>query len=189
MIRDEAAAVERLGTGIRVERQRRGLTLTQLAERSGLSPSALSQIERGVTDPSISSLRRIANALGVAFFQFLVQADPPHPVVRRAERRTITFPNRTIQYQLLTPNLRGPFEVLALELAPGAASGEEALAHDSDECLIVQRGAVEVEIAGQVHALAEGDAASIQRNLPHRVVNTSSVPAEVLTIVSPADTF
>jgi transcriptional regulator with XRE-family HTH domain len=185
----QEASEEQLGSGIRAERLRQGLTLTQLAEQSGLSPSALSQIERGVTDPSISSLRRIASALGVAFFQFLVQAEPPHPVVRKSERRTISFPNRTIQYQLLTPNLRGPFEALALELAPGAASGEEALGHDSDECLIVLRGAVEVEIAGHIHSLWEGDAASIQRNLPHRVVNNSSATAEVLTIISPANTF
>jgi transcriptional regulator with XRE-family HTH domain len=182
-------AEEELGAGIRAERQRRGLTLTQLAERSGLSPSALSQIERGVTDPSISSLRRIANALDIGFFQFLVQAGPPHPVVRKAERRTISFPNRALQYQLLTPNLRGAFEVLSLELAPGAASGDEALGHDSDECLLVLRGEVDVEIAGQVHSLAEGDAVSIQRNLPHRVVNESHRAAEVLTIISPPNTF
>ncbi len=180
---------EELGAGIRAERLRRGLTLTQLAERAGLSPSALSQIERGVTDPSISSLRRIANALEIGFFQFLVQAGPPHPVVRKAERRTITFPNRTLQYQLLTPNMRGPFEVLSLELAPGAVSGDEALGHDSDECLLVLRGEVEVEIAGQMHSLAEGDAVSIQRNLPHRVVNESRNTAEVLTIISPPNTF
>jgi transcriptional regulator with XRE-family HTH domain len=178
-----------LGAGIRAERQRLGLTLTELAERCDLSPSALSQIERGVTDPSISSLRRIANALGIGFFQFLVHAGPPDPVVRKAERRTISFPNRTLQYQLLTPNLRGPFEVLALELAPGAASGDEALGHDSDECLLVLHGGVEVEIAGQVHLLAEGDAVSIARNLPHRVVNPTRIPAEVLTIISPANTF
>jgi transcriptional regulator with XRE-family HTH domain len=184
-----APAEDLLGAGIRSERQRQGLTLTELAERSDLSPSALSQIERGVTDPSISSLRRIANALGIGFFQFLVQAGPPHAVVRKTERRTISFPNRTLQYQLLTPNLRGPFEVLALELAPGAASGEEALGHDSDECLLVLHGDVEVEIAGHVHSLAEGDAVSIARNLPHRVVNPTRIPAEVLTIISPANTF
>jgi quercetin dioxygenase-like cupin family protein len=78
---------------------------------------------------------------------------------------------------------------LALELSPGAASGEEALGHDSDECLFVLRGDVDVEIAGQVHSLAEGDAVSIARNLPHRVVNTTATPAEVLTIISPANTF
>jgi transcriptional regulator with XRE-family HTH domain len=117
----EAAAT--LGSGIRVERLRQGLTLTYVAEHADLSASALSQIERGVTDPSIGSLRRIASVLQVPFFKFLIDPHSPQAVVRKAERRTITFPHRTLQYQLLTPNLRGPFEILALELAPGATSG------------------------------------------------------------------
>jgi quercetin dioxygenase-like cupin family protein len=118
-----------------------------------------------------------------------MQAGPAQPVVRKTERRTISFPNRTLRYQLLTPNLRGPFEVLALELAPGAASGEEALGHVGDECLLVLHGDVEVEIAGHVHSLVEGDAVSIARNLPGRVVNPTRIPAEVLTIISPANSF
>jgi transcriptional regulator with XRE-family HTH domain len=178
-----------LGPGIRAERLRQNLTLAQVADLAGLSTSALSQIERAVTDPSIGSLRRIATALGVPFFQFLVEPSVPEPVVRRAERRTITFPNRTLAYQLLTPNLRGPFEVLALDLAPQAASGEEALGHDSEECLLVLRGCVDVELAGQVYTLAEGDSISIQRNLPHRVVNHGATSAELLTIISPPHTF
>jgi len=62
-----------LGAGIRSERLRQGLTLTNLAERADLSASALSQIERSITDPSVGSLRRIASALEVPFFQFLVE--------------------------------------------------------------------------------------------------------------------
>jgi transcriptional regulator with XRE-family HTH domain len=178
-----------LGDGIRAERQRQALTLAQLAERAELSISALSQIERGVTDPSIGSLRRIAGALKVPFFQFLVDPDVPQPVVRKAQRRTIRFPDRALEYQLLTPNLRGPFEVLSLELTPGAASGEEALGHDSEECLLVLRGSVRVELATQVYQLDDGDAISIQRNIPHRVVNAGAVAAEVITIISPANTF
>jgi len=107
-------SVSPLGAGIRTERLRQGLTLTYLAEHAELSASALSQIERGVTDPSIGSLRRIASVLQVPFFQFLVDPHSPQAVVRKAERRTIMFPHRALQYQLLTPNLRGPFEILAL---------------------------------------------------------------------------
>src|SRR5919199_2922734 len=137
-----------LGRGIRAERLRQNMTLAQLADLTGLSPSALSQIERGITDPSIGSLRRIASALQVPFFQFLLERESPDPVVRKNERRTITFPNRAVQYQLLTPNLRGPFEILAMELAPGAASGDEALGHDSEECMLILVGQVEVDVAG-----------------------------------------
>jgi len=165
------------------------MTLAQLAERTGLSPSALSQIERGVTDPSIGSLRRIASALQVPFFQFLLERDSPDPVVRKTERRTITFPNRSMQYQLLTPNLRGPFEVLAMDLAPGAASGDEPLGHDSEECMLILQGDVDVEVAGVTYTLGAGDSIAIQRNAPHRVLNNGSRSAEILMVISPADTF
>ena len=73
------------------------MTLAQLAERTGLSASALSQIERGVTDPSIGSLRRIASALQVPFFRFLLECESPDPVVRKGQRRTISFPDRALQ--------------------------------------------------------------------------------------------
>lgn len=183
---DPAAA---LGPGIRTERLRQNMTLAQLAELAGLSASALSQIERGVTDPSIGSLRRIASALQVPFFQFLLERESPDPVVRKRERRTITFPNRSLQYQLLTPNLRGPFEILSMDLAPGAASGEEALGHDSEECMLILRGEVGVELAGLTYRLNAGDSIAIQRNAPHRVVNDGPRTAEVLMVISPADTF
>ena len=178
-----------LGAGIRRERTRQGLTLAQLAERAGLSASALSQIERGVTDPSLSSLRRISSALGVPFFQFLVQNESLDPLVRRADRRTITFPNRTLQYQLLTPNLKGPFEVLSLELEPGGVSSDQPSSHDSEECMVVLSGAADVELAGRWYHLEQGDAISIHRNVPHRARNDGTASAELLSIISPPDTF
>jgi transcriptional regulator with XRE-family HTH domain len=185
----EAGPGAALGGGIRAERLRQNLTLAQLAERAGLSASAVSQIERGVTDPSIGSLRRLASALQVPFFQFLLERDSPDPVVRKTDRRTITFPNRALQYQLLTPTLRGPFEVLSMDVAPGAASGEEALGHDSEECMLILAGQVDVEVAGQSYALSSGDSIYIQRNAPHRVVNHGAQTAEVLMVISPAGTF
>src|SRR5688572_17392500 len=104
------AAENALGAGIRAERQRQGLTLAHVAEQAGLSQSALSQIERGITDPSIGSLRRIATALEVPFFHFLMQPEEPDVVVRRDARRTIRLPERQLEYHLLMPTLRGPFE-------------------------------------------------------------------------------
>jgi transcriptional regulator with XRE-family HTH domain len=185
----ETSSSAALGSGIRTERLRQNLTLAQLAERAGLSASALSQIERGVTDPSIGSLRRIASSLQVPFFQFLLERESPDPVVRKSSRRTITFPDRALQYQLLTPTLRGPFEVLAMDVVPGGESGEEALGHDSEECMLILNGEVEVELAGQWHSLGTGDSIYIQRNAPHRVVNHGQLTAEVLMVISPAHTF
>ena len=84
-----------IGEGIRRERLRRGLTLAQLASQVNLTVSALSQIERGASDPSISSLRRIAQAFGIPMFQFLVGTDRRDIVVRRNQRTQISFPDRT----------------------------------------------------------------------------------------------
>lgn len=187
-VADQNAAGATLGAGIRSERVRQGLRLTHLAERAGLSASALSQIERGITDPSIGSLRRIASALEVPFFQFLIEPHSPRAVVRKADRRTISFPHRALEYQLVTPNWRGPFEILALELAPGAASGEERLGHNSEECMVVLRGPVEVEVAAEVYVLEAGDSIYIQRAAPHRAVNRGQHTAEILMVISPANT-
>lgn len=178
--------VNHLGEGIRAERLKRELTLAQLAERTGLSTSALSQVERGLTEPSIGSLRRIATALGKPVFQFLIEPTHPDPVVRKTARRTITFKDHTSHYQLLTPSTRGAFEVLSLELAPGAASGDGALGHDSEELLLVLRGDIEAEVAGQTYTLSEGDSLYLQRNIPHRAINRGAKVAEILMVFSPA---
>ena len=76
-----------------------------------------------------------------------------------------------------------------MDLAPGAASGEEALGHDSEECMLILRGTVEVEVAGASYVLNAGDSISIRRNAPHRVVNHAGRTAEILMVISPADTF
>ena len=174
-----------IGAGIRRERLRRRLTLAQLAEQVNLTVSALSQMERGASDPSINSLRRIAQAFGVPMFQFLIGSAPRGIVVRRDKRRRLTFPNRKLEYELVSADTAGEFEVLSLVLAPHGTSASAAGSHKSEECSIVLRGAVTAEVAGQLYELGEGDSIKIHRELPHRMVNRSSIEAEVLIIISP----
>src|SRR5512144_3270968 len=96
-----------IGEGIRRERLRRGLTLAHLASQVNLTVSALSQIERGASDPSISSLGRIAQAFGIPMFQFLVGTDRRDIVVRRNRRTTITFPESEMEYELVSADTIG----------------------------------------------------------------------------------
>src|SRR6187551_986830 len=103
-----------IGEGIRRERFRRGLTLAQLASQVNLTVSALSQIERGASDPSLNSLRRIAQAFDVPMFQFLVGTSQREIVVRRDRRIKMTFPNRELEYELVSADTSGEFEVLSL---------------------------------------------------------------------------
>jgi transcriptional regulator with XRE-family HTH domain len=174
-----------IGEGIRRERTRRGLTLAQLASQVNLTVSALSQIERGASDPSISSLRRIAQAFGIPMFQFLVGTDRREIVVRRNKRIKLNFPGRELQYELVTADTIGEFEVLGLGIAPGGATGPNAIAHASEECSIVLSGHIVAEVAGRTYELDAGDSIKIHRELPHRFVNQGAVDAEMLIIISP----
>jgi len=174
-----------IGEGIRRERLRRSLTLAQLASQVSLTVSALSQIERGASDPSISSLRRIASAFDIPMFQFLVGTDRREIVVRHDQRTRLTFPDRVLEYELVSADTIGEFEVLSLTLAPGGATGPTAYPHSSEECSLVLKGRIAAEVAGRTYELEAGDSIKIHRELPHRFLNIGPGDAEVIIIISP----
>jgi transcriptional regulator with XRE-family HTH domain len=176
---------ETIGEGIRRERLRRGLTLAQLATRVNLTVSALSQIERGASDPSISSLRRIGQAFDVPMFQFLIGTVQREIVVRRDRRTKMNFPDRALEYELVSADTSGEFEVLSLALAPGGSTGAVPNSHASEECAVVLSGDVIAEVAGQEYELGSGDSIKVHRELLHRFMNRSDAEAEILIIISP----
>jgi transcriptional regulator with XRE-family HTH domain len=177
--------VESIGEGIRRERLRRGLTLAQLATQVNLTVSALSQIERGASDPSISSLRRIAGAFDVPMFQFMVGTAQREIVVRRDRRTKLNFPDRELEYELVSADTSGEFEVLSLTISPGGSTGASPNSHASEECAVVLTGEVVAEVAGQSYSLGPGDSIKIHRELLHRFLNVSTTDADVLIIISP----
>jgi transcriptional regulator with XRE-family HTH domain len=182
---DRLRGSEAIGEGIRRERLRRGLTLAQLATRVNLTVSALSQIERGESDPSNSSLRRIGQAFDVPMFQFLIGTVQREIVVRRDRRTKMTFPDRALEYELVSADTSGEFEVLSLALAPGGSTGAVPTSHASEECAVVLRGDVIAEVAGQEYGLESGDSIKIHRELLHRFMNRSDTEAQILIIISP----
>ena len=182
---DRPADIESIGEGIRRERLRRGLTLAQLASQVNLTVSALSQIERGASDPSISSLRRIAGAFEVPMFQFMVGGVQREIVVRRDRRTKLNFPDRILEYELVSADTFGEFEVLSLAISPGGSTGAVPSGHASEECALVLTGEVVAEVAGQTYTLGAGDSIKIHRELLHRFLNESDQDAEVLIIISP----
>ena len=174
-----------IGEGIRRERLRRGLTLAQLASQVNLTVSALSQIERGASDPSISSLRRIAQAFDLPMFQFMIGTAQREVVVRRDRRTKLNFPDRELEYELVSADTIGEFEILGCTVAAGGSTGPAATSHSSEECSIVLSGRVIAEVAGRTYELDAGDSIKVHRELPHRFVNPGTVDAEMLIILSP----
>jgi transcriptional regulator with XRE-family HTH domain len=175
-----------LGQRIREERLRQSMTLAMLAAQVDLTVSALSQIERGASDPSLASLRRISAALKVPVFHLLSGGPEDELVVRRDRRVKVTFPSREPQYEMVIPDHSGDFTVLGLKLNGQSVTSQDPGSHPSEEFVIVTRGSLIVEIAGDRYELGEGDSVKIDRNLPHRFINSGDEAAEVIIVLSPA---
>jgi len=174
-----------LGQRIRRLRSARHLSLTALAKHVGSSTSFLSQLERGTTSASISTLRRLSAGLGVTLAElFDEEAEPPTSVLRRADRPGIETAGGTRKYLLTPPPLRH-IEVYAGEFDQGASTGEPYVHGDSQELFLVIAGTVRVEVGEQSHVLEAGDSIEYTTAAPHRAENCGDGPAEVLWIVSP----
>lgn len=176
-----------VGERLRALRQFRRCTLRVIAERSGLSESFLSQVERGKANASIASLTRIATALGVHVADlFEPDHSRAHPrVLRRARRPALAFGNLGRKY-LLTPRPLDQLEVFAVELDPGGSTGNEPYTHgDSEELFVVLSGRVHLQLDERVYELERGDSIDYRSSTPHRVSNSGQELAEVMWIISP----
>lgn len=183
----ETANEPDLGVTIRRLRESRQLSLKEVAARSGLTQSFLSQVERNLTSPSVASLRRVAQAFGVPLTElFQGPVIPENRVVRRAERRQLIHPSRQWRDYLLTPSLTGKLQVILSVIEPGGGSGEEPYAHDSDEeCVVILRGRLEFWVGPDRYVLEEGDSIVFESRTPHRNRNPGPERAEVLWITTP----
>ena len=175
-----------VGEQLRSIRRLRHRTLKEVADRAGLSESFLSQVERGRTSASISSLQRIASALGVEVSDVFSFNGVDRPrVVSRAARPVISF-GTLGRKALLTPKPFHSVEVVAAEFDPGGSTGDEPYSHgDSEEVFFVVSGEVELSLGGETFVLEAGDSAQYRSSTPHRVKNRGSARAEVLFIISP----
>src|SRR3954469_1816958 len=182
---DVAAEVD-VGERLRAIRRLRRCTLRTVAERSGLSESFLSQVERGRSSASIGSLRRIAEALGVTVADLFEPSGPPRPrVLRRDERPALAF-GILGRKLLLTPRALHHLEVFVREPDVGGSPGAEPYSHgDSEELFVVLSGRVQLELGGELHELDSGDSIDYRSSTPHRISNIGEEGAEVMWIISP----
>lgn len=175
-----------VGCRIKELRKAKGLTMTQLATLANLSSGGLSQIESGTILPSLTTLRRIAAALDEPIFRFFVDHNlEPEVVVRADARPKVTVPWSGVAYELLTPSLHGDLEVIEMRLEPGEVSAESELGHGGEECMVVLRGRVRLELGEAAFDLNVGDSATYQGTVPHRILNIGDETAIALSAITP----
>lgn len=170
-----------LGQKIRKKRQEKGLSLSQLATMINRTPSYLSQIERNLAEPSITSLRQIADALESPIFYFLLDEQRDGPLVRREDRKTLVFPESHQVYELLSPDLNRKIEMIQACLKPGASTCERPLSHSGEECMVVLQGEMLIQIGEEEYRLRKGDSIYYYSAIPHKI---TSIGDEVLVFIS-----
>lgn len=181
------ANISSVGTDIRALRKSRSITLVDFADSLDRSVGFVSQIERGISEPSIQDLRNIAAMFDVpvSFFFGENSGDPNEAryIVRAGERRKLGNPEQGLIEELLSPDLGGSFEIIRSEFAPGATL-LEAQQRDTEESGFVISGTFEIEISGMWHTLQEGDSFRFAGE-PYRWQNTTNKPAILIWAVSP----
>jgi len=184
-----------LGRNIRALRIQAGATLQDIATNVGVTVSLVSQIERGLANPSITNLRRIASSLGVPIATlFMVGGEDGNLqgngvarglVVRAHHRKALHVPESSVVYELLTPDLSRKIEFLWIEYEAGSRDYEESLSHPGEENALCLKGKVVVIVEGEEIFLDAGDSISFDSGRPHRVENRSSKRAVVISAITP----
>lgn len=188
--------VDGIGRRTAAYRIERGMRVSDLARAAGVSPSLISQIERGQTRPSVSTLFALAETLGLpvdAFFreqpEQTAPADlPPAPepadpyVVRRADRVVIDIEGG-VRWERLTPTTLRDAEFLELVYGPGAQSSTALYQHPGTEMIMILSGRLDIHLGFDCYHLAPGDSMHFSSALPHRYVNPTDETTRAVTTI------
>jgi len=174
-----------VGGRLRQLREERNISMRWLATKSGLSANALSMIERGKTSPSVSTLYKLADALGVditAFFGEPVER-LPCVFVKSTERARVPFP-RGLWEDLGGEKFIGRVLPFMLTLENGGGSGPHTMVHTGHEFVMCLRGVIEYQVENQVYHLEAGDSLIFAARLRHKWRNTGNTVANALIVLS-----
>lgn len=179
-----------LGHELRTQRQRQGLSVQALSKRAGVSFGLISQLERGLGNPSFSALRRLSVALGVPLPQLFAGAEQDVMVVRAGERARLPVseedpPAQRVVRELLTPRMSGSLQVIRSTLPVGFTNEGAPFRHLGTECVTVESGRLLVVHGEQRAELEPGDSITYGCSVPHWWANTGEVDTVVLGAVTP----
>lgn len=184
----EAGAENAVGMRVKALREAMGYSLRTLSDRSGVSPTMLSQVERGSTSPTLAVAEKIASGLDLSLSQLLRLDEVRHLVISRSEDHLVRSSGGH-RVEELTPPLPGQrADVSAHRLDPGASTGGEGDApmHEpgSRETTVVLDGSVTLVFEGERHQLNAGDSVTFDADLTHHFENQGDEPVEFIAVIA-----
>jgi mannose-6-phosphate isomerase-like protein (cupin superfamily) len=145
----------------------------------------LSQIERGITSPSLKSMTQICAALAIPLSWLFDNGPCENPdekgvIVRRGSRRRLDLGTYGVTKELLSPDLGGEMQLYLVSIRPGGQSGPETYTHRGEEGGLVLAGTLELTVDGRIVILYEGDSFRFSSLLPHRFTNPGTTQTSVV---------
>lgn len=174
-----------IGANVRKLRSIKQMTLKQVAEKSGTSVALLSQVERGRVNPSVNTLRKLADALDVSVGYFFDDGNDHTFVVRKGARKTLEM-GAGVTYYLLSRKTAPSLEVLYNVFDVDATTGDDLYSHLGEECGVVLEGILQVQLGDRIFILEEGDSISYSSSIPHKLSNIGPTPAKAIWVNTPA---
>lgn len=189
------SALDRLlGGRIRHRRRTLGLSLAQVAQATDTSIGLLSQIERGLSSPSVRLLAELAAVLQTSLGDFFVEAGPAplrreDSIVTRAQaRKKLDFWRTGISKELVTPQTAAPgTDMFLVAIEPGGTTGAQVYTHAGEDAGFVLEGELELSVDGESYLLRPGDGFRFKSMLPHSFRNPGRIAARVLWVNAPVE--
>ena len=176
---------QKVGETVRRLREEARLSVRALAVRTDFSPSFISQLENGQVSPSIHSMEKIANTLGLSLAAFFASVGPGEGglVLRRSERQKLpsSWSNADIE-SLGRANTRRRIEPILISLSPGGKSGKHPVAHRTEQFALVLKGKVSLRLGPDTHALQAGDSVTLLPGELRLWTNEGRAPAQILIV-------
>ncbi len=184
------AVIDSIGIIIKHNRELCGFSLRTLASRTGLSSSYISQIENGKVSPSLSSLVKVADALGTTIQGLFeeVSLKDENPVIRKENRRLESTIDKGVKISFATNSvLSRTMEVAVVELQKGAETGNNAAVYKrfGNQIMFVHKGKVEARLGENVLVLNEGDSLNMVSDALHSARNIHTGISEIIFFVVP----
>ncbi|WP_330502362.1 cupin domain-containing protein [Peribacillus frigoritolerans] len=178
--------MENIDIGKKIEKYRKAndWSIRELAKLAEITPSMLSQIERGLANPSIQTLKVLAKALDVPTFSFFIEETPTSDlVVRSHDRKKMIVED--LSYELLSPDFSGTLATAIMKVPPNTSSSEKLLEHKGEEVAFVLEGKIKVCLDDEEYILETGDSVKIPAYMKHKWENNFNKNAAVLFSVTP----
>lgn len=184
IFQNEAPSVD-VGTRLKELREQRNISMRSLATKSGLSANALSMIERGKTSPSVSTLYKLADALGISITAFFgTGADKKQVIFLKSDERTRIPFARGVFEGLGGERFVGRVEPFMLTLESGASSGLHTMTHTGHEFVFCLRGELEYAVEKNIYRMSPGDSLLFAAQLRHKWKNPGKTVTNALVVLS-----